>query len=381
MELERVFSDAELAELNAALARTARAPYEAGTVHPLTGRITGLCGMRYTGTNRTRQEQRVYRCSGKTGRQPGEGKCTCSQIGAASLEGKVWTEVCRLLEDPARLTAIAADWADMIRSSGVDHEARIADLERQIAGQDVAIAATVMAAAKEQGGVAAAIQKALGPLKEERASLEHLLAEARDWQKAARSAARGAHDLQTLAAVARERLHDMRPEEQAEVLDLMDVRVTLLGEVPRRVRKDDEIAAWFRDRRRDVPVITDDTWALVEPVFPSHWRGRPTRPARPLFEAILYKATHGCPWRALPGKYGPWGTVVSTWRRWSQCEVWDQAMERLAGVPAVPLPDGGVCLPPLRVEGKLDPRLLISTHAPPSTGLSNDHIVGLTYVP
>ncbi|MFI9041227.1 transposase, partial [Streptomyces sp. NPDC053726] len=164
----------------------------------------------------------------------------------------------------------------------------------------------------------------------------------------------------------------LTPAEQAEVLDLLDVRVTLLGDVPSRKSKDDQVAQWFRANGGVVPTLTDEAWAKAEPVFTGPSAGRPTRPPRLMLEALLHKAVSRCSWREIGEQYGPWATVASTWRRWNERGVWAEGMELLAGMPGTPIPPEEIALPPIRVEGRLDPRLLVphqTPHGPkPSSG-------------
>src|SRR5690606_37850119 len=48
-----------------------------------------------------------------------------------------------------------------------------------------------------------------------------------------------------------------------------------------------------------------------------------------VLNAILYVATSGCQWRALPHKYGKWNTVYTRMMRWSKTGVLDRIFERL----------------------------------------------------
>ena len=57
--------------------------------------------------------------------------------------------------------------------------------------------------------------------------------------------------------------------------------------------------------------LTDDEWALIEPHLPP-----PAKVVRPrktdlrsLFGAILYMASTGCQWRAIPTAFPPYSTV------------------------------------------------------------------------
>lgn len=48
-----------------------------------------------------------------------------------------------------------------------------------------------------------------------------------------------------------------------------------------------------------------------------------------LLNALLYVAEHGCKWRGLPKRFGPWHTVYTRMNRWSKSGVLDQVFEQL----------------------------------------------------
>jgi len=61
--------------------------------------------------------------------------------------------------------------------------------------------------------------------------------------------------------------------------------------------------------------ISDEFWALVEPVMPSNEgrRGRPfTRDHRLVLEGIAWRFRTGSPWRDVPAEFGSWRTL---WKR------------------------------------------------------------------
>ena len=61
-------------------------------------------------------------------------------------------------------------------------------------------------------------------------------------------------------------------------------------------------------------VISDEFWALVEPLMPSDEgrRGRRFADHRVILEGIAWRFRTGAPWRDLPADFGPWQTV---WKR------------------------------------------------------------------
>jgi transposase len=60
--------------------------------------------------------------------------------------------------------------------------------------------------------------------------------------------------------------------------------------------------------RRD---LSDAEWAVLAPYFPPTppRRGGQWRDHRTILSGIFHRLRTGCPWRDLPGRYGPWQTV------------------------------------------------------------------------
>lgn len=56
--------------------------------------------------------------------------------------------------------------------------------------------------------------------------------------------------------------------------------------------------------------------------------GRPAHDHRRIVEGILWILRTGAPWRALPERYGPWGTVSSRFSRWRKAGVWDRVLAK-----------------------------------------------------
>jgi putative transposase len=67
-------------------------------------------------------------------------------------------------------------------------------------------------------------------------------------------------------------------------------------------------------------LITDELWAVMGPCVEQAKRYKcgqaPRLPERLFFEAVLYLARTGIPWRDLPGEFGAWDAVYNRFRRW-----------------------------------------------------------------
>jgi transposase len=74
-----------------------------------------------------------------------------------------------------------------------------------------------------------------------------------------------------------------------------------------------------REGLRYASDLTDGEWALIEPFLPAPAKvGRPRKTdLRRLVEAILYMASTGCQWRAIPKEFPPYSTVQGYFYAWS----------------------------------------------------------------
>ena len=85
-------------------------------------------------------------------------------------------------------------------------------------------------------------------------------------------------------------------------------------------------------------MLTDDLWAAMEPLVRQakrHKGGqRPALPDRQFFEALLYLARTGVPWRDLPAEFGRWDAVYNRFRRWISSGALRRLFESLTADPA-----------------------------------------------
>lgn len=76
--------------------------------------------------------------------------------------------------------------------------------------------------------------------------------------------------------------------------------------------------------------LTDEQWALVEPLFPPPAvTGRPRTQCRVIVNAILYQSRTGCQWRHLPHGLPARSTVHAWFSRWRADGTWDQVLDTL----------------------------------------------------
>lgn len=72
--------------------------------------------------------------------------------------------------------------------------------------------------------------------------------------------------------------------------------------------------------------VTDEEWAILEPLIPPEKPGgRPrTTEMREVLNAIFYLDRTGGQWRALPHDFPRWSTVWSYFRRWRNDGTWER---------------------------------------------------------
>ncbi|KAK1177832.1 IS5 family transposase [Streptomyces sp. NBS 14/10] len=77
--------------------------------------------------------------------------------------------------------------------------------------------------------------------------------------------------------------------------------------------------------------LTNARWAKLEPLLPAGKKsGRPpVHTKRQLIDGIRRRARAGAPWRDVPERYGPWGTVYGLFRRWQRDGTWHRIFEQL----------------------------------------------------
>lgn len=377
IQLDPIFTDSQVKKLQKVAERIGkrRAPRADKLSYPLSMRIDSLCGSYYVGRVQTSTGKRTYVCSGKQAKYAGAPVCKCSQIDADQIEAEVWGRVTRLLAKPDELMSYAADWVDVTLGNQSAHEDRIEGLDRSISVQKNAIATVMGTTATQAAGMGLEgeaakelVTQAVKPLSEELGRLSKLREEAVAWQLETQAAEQRARDLYSLADLARTEMPNMPHEDQANVLDLADVRVKIQSRVPvKKARAECSVGSWFRDSALEIPVsISDEEWARIEPLVKKAGRGSGKAtdlPLRDAIEAILWKARTAEGWKAAAERMsrGAGKSLMGRWSRWAQDGTWGRVVAALAGAQAVPVPDvsNAVELPDLEISGAVEPRLLL----------------------
>ncbi len=84
-------------------------------------------------------------------------------------------------------------------------------------------------------------------------------------------------------------------------------------------------------------MLTDNLWAALAPHVERAKRHKggqpPALPDRAFFEALLYLARTGVPWRDLPAEFGRWDAVYNRFRRWLASGALRRLFEALTADP------------------------------------------------
>ncbi|CAL9624699.1 hypothetical protein SUDANB6_05945 [Streptomyces sp. enrichment culture] len=73
--------------------------------------------------------------------------------------------------------------------------------------------------------------------------------------------------------------------------------------------------------------LSDDEWALVEPLLPIGAYGPYPHRLRDQLEGVIWKFRSGGQWREMPQEFGPWSTVYDRFRQWRDAGVFQALMD------------------------------------------------------
>lgn len=76
--------------------------------------------------------------------------------------------------------------------------------------------------------------------------------------------------------------------------------------------------------------LYEHQWQKIQVFLPDEPKeGRPRSNLKQVIEGILWIIRTGAPWRDLPDKYGPWQTVYSWFRKWTDIGLWGLMFRKL----------------------------------------------------
>ncbi|RZI55030.1 MAG: IS5 family transposase [Pseudomonas sp.] len=86
---------------------------------------------------------------------------------------------------------------------------------------------------------------------------------------------------------------------------------------------------------RDLFWLSDEQWAVIEPLLPRNKGGARRVDDRRVISGIIHVLKVGCRWCDCPTEYGPSTTIYNRFNRWSYRRFWIELVEALATSGAV----------------------------------------------
>jgi DNA invertase Pin-like site-specific DNA recombinase len=226
MMVPEILDEQRFAEVQKLITATSLKRRPRDQIYPLSLRIFGTCGAPFHGLFRRDLTHRYYSCNNKQWQNRHQ-RCDDHAIRADDIEYVVWEQVCDLLSKPERLVALAEEYLGL-RGTQIEFERdEYGDTEKKVADLDRAIQSVLLTSAKAGLG-SADIEAAVKDLTGEREALKRHLAMIEAWRADSAHASNRMRRLWELAEQAHKRLPGMTPEEQKQVFELLDVRVTVI---------------------------------------------------------------------------------------------------------------------------------------------------------
>ncbi|WP_344932582.1 recombinase family protein [Sphaerisporangium flaviroseum] len=227
IQVEPIITEERWVALQEALSRNTRVAGQKREFLLGGGRLVSPCGLSYGGVSRQADGSRIYRCKGRRWNSTGAPKCSCANIKADTIDARVWAEVRDLLGRPERLLRLASDYyanrADQVEAERSELDqitTHLAKLENALTNE--------VAEYLRQGVPADVVKAAADRIRDEMAELRGRRAELAARVEDANGESERMRALIELSERASTRLVNMGLAEQAEVLKLLDVRVTVL---------------------------------------------------------------------------------------------------------------------------------------------------------
>ena len=80
-----------------------------------------------------------------------------------------------------------------------------------------------------------------------------------------------------------------------------------------------------------LPILTDEHWEQLRPFLPPQKSpiGRPAVDHRKIVEGLVFVMRTGCPWRAVPERFGHGPSLVDRYQRWQKEGRWESILQCL----------------------------------------------------
>lgn len=75
--------------------------------------------------------------------------------------------------------------------------------------------------------------------------------------------------------------------------------------------------------------LSDEQWALIEPLLPRQGRGGKWSDHRTMVNGMMWTLRTGAPWRDLPERFGKWQSVYDRFNRWRKDGTFDRIVKAL----------------------------------------------------
>ena len=75
--------------------------------------------------------------------------------------------------------------------------------------------------------------------------------------------------------------------------------------------------------------LSNREWEIIEPLLPPVRQGGDRADDRRVLNGIFYALRSGIPWRDLPSRYGPRGTIYNRFKRWADQGIWQRIFKEL----------------------------------------------------
>lgn len=353
VQLPPIIDPSRIAAVRSRLSARSSTWTSSGHTYILTKRLFGQCGQHFNGRFVSTTKTSSYQCSGVKGKS----SCGCSYYPAADMEAAVWNEVMDVVGNKDLLQRLAEDWVSAMPEEIDNYSRRIENYDAQIA-EKTRISTETLIQYAIQGVDPAVVAAAQGKLKEEIDSLNELRTEAVDHYESMIAASERKRDVLALADMARDRLENLPPELKADVLDLLDIRIEIVGEALKaREAYPCQVETFFREHQRMVPgELTDKQWDRIAARFPGLTKGHRAE-SRAVLDAAFHKVREYLRWADIPAEYPTWGkTVYGAMKRWIQDGTLLGILDALGPYSGTALSETPT-LPQMVITGVLDPQV------------------------